>query len=110
MELEERVRHVIQDIAQRRNNVTLSEIEWVMEKLSGTYKVRRREARHGVLFGIGCQRFMVNNHNPGNKQVKSYSVDEFVNAMVELGLYEEEEKAEEEKAEEEKAEEETRHE
>ncbi len=90
MELEERVRKAIQDIAKRRNNVTLSEIEWVVGKLSGTYKVRRREARHGVLFGIGNQRFMINYHNPGNKQVKGYSVDEFVSAMAELGLYEEE--------------------
>ena len=90
MELEERVRSAIRDIAQRRNNVTLGEIEWVMEKLSGAYAVRRREARHGVLFGIGGQRFMVNNHNPGNKQVKSNSVDDFINAMIELGWYEEE--------------------
>ena len=97
MNLDERIRNVIQDIAQRRNNVTLSEIEWVIDKLSETYTVRRREARHGVLFGIGNQRFMVNHHNPGNKQVKSYSVDAFVNAMVELGLYEEEEKDEERK-------------
>jgi hypothetical protein len=90
MEPEEKVRTVIQDIAQRRNNVTLSEIEWVMEKLSTAYTVRRRDARHGVLFSIGGQRFMVNNHNPGSKQVKSYSVDDFVSAMIELGWYEEE--------------------
>jgi len=91
MELEERVKQTIREIAKRRNNVTLSEIEWVVGKLSGTYSVRRREARHGVLFGVGSQRFMVNYHNPGNKQVKSYSVDEFIDAMTELGLYEEEE-------------------
>jgi hypothetical protein len=91
MEQDERLRACIQDIAQRRNNVTLSEIEWVMEKLSTTYNVRRREARHGVLFGIEDKRFMVNSHNPGSKQVKSYCVDEFVDVMTELGLYEEEE-------------------
>jgi hypothetical protein len=90
MELEERLRKAIQEIAQRRNNVTLGEIEWVMEKLGQSYKTRRREARHGVLFGIERHRFMVNQHNPGNKQVKSYSVDEFINVMEELGLYEEE--------------------
>ena len=90
MELEERVRTVIREIAQRRNNVTLSEIEWVMEKLAGTHNVRRRDARHGALFGIDDIRFMVNHHNPGSKQVKSYSVDEFLTAMIELGWYEEE--------------------
>jgi hypothetical protein len=89
MELEERIRATIQDIAQRRNNVTLSEIEWVMEKLSATYDVRRRQARHGILYGISGQRFMVNYHNPGSKQAKWYSVDDFINAMAELGVYEE---------------------
>jgi hypothetical protein len=91
MEPEERLRAIIRDIAKRRNNVTLSEIESVMEKLSASYNVRRREARHGVLFGIDNHRFMVNSHNPGSKQVKSYSVDEFVNVMTELGWYEEDE-------------------
>jgi len=87
MELEERVKKTIEDIARRRNNVTLNEIEWVVAKLSGRFAIRRREARHGVLFGVGNQRFMVNCHNPGSKQVKGYSVDEFINAMTELGLY-----------------------
>jgi hypothetical protein len=90
MESEERLRKAIQEIAQRRNNVTLGEIEWVMEKLGQSYKTRRRDARHGVLFGIESHRFMVNQHNPGNKHVKSYSVDAFIDVMEELGLYEEE--------------------
>jgi len=89
MELEERLRRVIQDIAQRRNNVTLGEIEWVMEKLGATYKTRRRDARHGVLFSIEKHRFMVSEHNPGCKQVKSYCVDAFIDAMEDLGLYDE---------------------
>lgn len=89
MEPEERLRTVIRDIAGRRNNVTLDEIEWVMEKLGTTYNVRRRKARHGVLFGIDDRRFMVNHHNPGSSQVKSYSVDDFLNVMMELGWYEE---------------------
>lgn len=89
MELEERIKAVIQDISQRRANVTLNEIEWVLDKLKGTYKVRRRDARHGVLFGIGQERFMVNCHNPGEKQVKPYSVDAFLDAMTELGWFEE---------------------
>jgi len=91
MELEERVRKAIQDIARRRNNVTLGEIDWVVDKLSQMHKTRRREARHGVLFGIDNQRFMVNYHNPGNKQVKTYSVGDFLDAMAELGWYEESE-------------------
>jgi hypothetical protein len=89
MEREERLRVVIQDIAQRRKNVTFTEIEWVMEQLASTYVVRRRQARHGVLFFIDGVRFMVNCHNPGSKQVKEYSVDDFVNVMIDLGWYEE---------------------
>jgi hypothetical protein len=90
MDIEERVRKAIQEIAQRRSNVTLGEIEWVMEKLGASYKTRQRAARHGVLFGIENHRFMVNHHNPGSKQVKSYSVDAFIDVMEQLGLYEEE--------------------
>ena len=90
MELEERLRKSIQDIAQRRNNVTLDEIESVMQKLGAIYKTRRRDARHGVLFGIEDHRFMVSGHNPGSKQVKSYCVDAFIDVMGHLGLYEEE--------------------
>lgn len=90
MKIEQRVRDSIRDIAQRRNNVMLGEIEWVMKKLSETYKTRQRPARHGILFGIENLRFMVNCHNPGSKQVKSYSVDDFIDAMEDLGLYEEE--------------------
>ncbi|HEY2547828.1 MAG TPA: hypothetical protein VGI46_17280 [Candidatus Acidoferrum sp.] len=91
MELEDRVRKAIQEIAQHRNNVRLSEIEWVMEKLGQSYKTRRREARHGVLFGIETHRFMANKHNPGSAQIKRYSVDAFIDVMEELGLYEEKE-------------------
>ena len=89
MEPEERLRKFIQDLAQRRNNVTISEIEWVMDQLSTRHAVRCRQARHGVLFFVGGQRFMVNCHNPGSKQVKRYSVDDFINAMIDLGWYEE---------------------
>ena len=32
---------------------------------------------------------MVNSHSPGSKQIKAYSVDDFVDAMIELGWYEE---------------------
>jgi hypothetical protein len=32
---------------------------------------------------------MVCTHNPGSKQVKGCYVDDFLNAMMELGLYEE---------------------
>jgi hypothetical protein len=52
------------------------------------YRTSERDATHGKLFGVGSTRFMVNCHDRGCKQVKRYSVDDFADAMIELGLYE----------------------
>ena len=85
----EKIKGSIAEIAQRRNNVTLQEIEWVVRQLRRYYgNVASRDARHGKLFRVGSQRFMVNAHHPGSKQVKPYSVDDFLEAMTELGWYE----------------------
>jgi hypothetical protein len=79
----------ISELADRRENVTLAEIKWVVDRLAELgYRTRERPATHGKLFGVGSTRFMVNCHNRGSKQVKPYSVDDFVNAMIALGLYE----------------------
>jgi hypothetical protein len=84
----DKVRAAIADIARRRKNVTSDEIGWVINQLKAfRYNVRERKAKHGYLYGVESQRFMVNFHT-GNKQVKSYSVDDFISAMIELGLYE----------------------
>ncbi len=56
--------------------------------------VVKRQARHGFLYRVDNQRFMINSHNPGSKNVKQYSVDAFLDAMIELGLYDEEESQE----------------
>jgi hypothetical protein len=85
----ETIKERIRDIAGRRRNVTFDEIQWVVNQLGQFYNVGMRPARHGALFKVENQRFMVSSHNPGSKQVKSYSVDGFINAMVELGLCEE---------------------
>jgi hypothetical protein len=85
-----RIKAKILELAQREKNVALSEIEWVTDQLrQNGYDVKSREARHGKLFRVGSQRFMVNYHSKGNAQVKAYSVQDFISAMVELGLYEE---------------------
>ena len=87
----EKVIERICQIAERRNNTTTSDIEWVVNQLrEHGFQVREpRRTRHGVLYGVGPVRFMVCTHNPGSKQVKGCYVDDFLNAMVELGLYEE---------------------
>jgi hypothetical protein len=85
----ETIKEKIREIAGRRKNVAFEEIQWVVNQLGQFYDVGMRPARHGALFRVANQRFMVSSHNPGSKQVKSYAVDGFIHAMVELGLCEE---------------------
>lgn len=86
----ERVKDAIARIAGRPNNVTIDEIEWVVNQLGNHhgYAVGVRRTKHCLLFRVQDQRFGVNVHNPGSKQVKTYSVRSFLEAMIELGLYE----------------------
>jgi len=86
----ESVKEAIRRIAEKPNNVTLGEIEWVVRQLGENhgYTTKIRQTKHSLLFRVGDQRFGVNIHNPGNKQVKSYSVRTFLEAMIELELYE----------------------
>jgi len=87
MATEDAIRSRIADLIGRRKNVTFEEIKWVYDQLSSKYPCKTRKTTHGTLFRIGHVRFMVNSHNPGSKQVKTYSVDEFARAMTELGWY-----------------------
>ena len=90
MATDEKIREKIRDIAGRRNNVAIDEIEWVVKQLGRHYPgVGWREATHGKLFRVGSRKFMVSEHNPGSSQVKACYVDEFVDAMTDLGWYEE---------------------
>jgi len=84
-----RLKKRISEIADKRKNVSLDEIDWVAKQLQEFYPVSYREARHGRLYNIAGHRFMVNYHNPGEKQVKTYSVDDFLDVMVDLDVYEE---------------------
>lgn len=83
------IRRTISEIARRRKNVTAEEIGWLVDQLREYYPVLVCEAKHGKLVTLGCRSFMVNVHNPGSKQVKPYSVDDFIDAMIDLGWYEE---------------------
>ncbi|MGA2275786.1 MAG: hypothetical protein ABSH00_19735 [Bryobacteraceae bacterium] len=84
-----KIKERISELVERRENVTLSEIKWVVDRLGELgYRTSERVATHGRLFGVASTRFMVNCHDRGNKQVKAYSVDSFADAMIELGLYE----------------------
>jgi hypothetical protein len=85
----DRVKRFVAEIAGRPNNVTLSDIEWVANQLVGIFEVRTRPTGHGILFRIDRVQFHVCTHNPGNKQIKRWYVKAFLEAMVDLGLYEE---------------------
>ncbi len=55
-----------------------------MDQLNAT----ERTATHGQLFNVNGRRVMINKHNNGKGTIPKYSVDEFRDAMIDLGLYE----------------------
>ena len=85
-----KIKERIAEIAARRRNVTVGEIEWVVNqlKLHG-HQIRIRDTTHMRMYRVDSQRFGICCHHPGEKQIKACYVDEFISAMIELGLYEE---------------------
>jgi hypothetical protein len=47
-----------------------------------------RDTRHGRLYWVNERTFSICTHNRGEKQVKARYITEFVDAMIELDLYE----------------------
>lgn len=86
----DKIRETIRDIAERPKNISESEIKWVVDQLKEHgFNVRKpRKTRHGQLYGINSVRFQICTHHPGGKQIKRCYVEDFLNAMTELGLYE----------------------
>jgi hypothetical protein len=86
-----RVKARIRDIAVgNRKNVTTDDIRWVVAHLGQNgYKVSERATTHEILFRVDNKRFGVCDHNPGSRHVKRCYVDDFINVMVDLDLYEE---------------------
>jgi len=78
-----KIQEKIADIVGRPYNVRFDEIKWVMDQLGAT----ERPAKHARLFRLGNRRIMINEHNKGKNTVPRYSVDEFRELMIELGLY-----------------------
>ncbi len=86
----EQIKARIREIAGRRKNVTFSEIEWVVNQLGRNgYEVSSRKNDHQTLFRVANFRFGICFHNPGERQIKSYYVDRFLNVMIDLELYDE---------------------
>jgi hypothetical protein len=84
-----RIREILADFAHRPKQVKEEEVKQVINMLSTIYVTGSRKARHGYLYTVGTERFMVNSHNKGDSHVKGYSVQELLKAMARLGVYEE---------------------
>ena len=78
-----KVQEKIAEIIDRPYSVRFHEIEWVMNQLGAV----ERPCKHGRMFRLSGRRLMVNEHNNGKNTVPKYSVDDFRNLMIELGLY-----------------------
>jgi len=88
MEPEERIKEEIREISQRRKNTTLDDILRVVSQLEVAHSVKTRPTNHGVLIRIDKQIFHICTHHRGSRQIKPAYVDEFLDAMSELGLFE----------------------
>lgn len=78
-----KIQEKIARLIDRPNNVRFEEIKWIMDQLGAS----GRPAKHGQLFKLDGRRLMINKHNNGKETVPQYSVDEFRDLMIELGLY-----------------------
>jgi len=84
-----KIKERIAELAAHPKNVTFSEIKWVVDRLKEHgYSVREKEWEHGVKIAINSQRLNICIHNRGSKQLKPCYVYDFLNAMIELELYE----------------------
>ncbi len=87
----ERVRQDIKDIANRPKAVRFEEIERIvnqLEALGHSVKSRTTKGGHSWIFRVDDQLFSISTHNPGSSQIKVAYVKAFLEAMINLGLYE----------------------
>jgi hypothetical protein len=82
------IKDSIREIAGRPKNVTLSEIEKVLQDLTHHgYVVTTRANDHAKMFSVGEYQFSICTHHRGSRQIKSCYVREFLKIMNELELY-----------------------
>jgi hypothetical protein len=85
-----KIKEAINEIAGSRGNVTIEQIEWVVSHLhkNGKKTGSRPAGDHQILFTVEGESFGVCTHHK-NRQLKRHYVNEFIKAMIKLGLYEE---------------------
>jgi hypothetical protein len=86
----DRIGQALAAIAGRPNAVTFEEVHQIVNqiKLLGDTRVKERHTTHGYQFTIGSRIVRVKKSPRGH--MKKCYVDDFLDAMVDLGFYEEE--------------------
>ena len=84
----EKIKRSIREIAGKKQNATLADIERVMNQLKDHCSVSSVENDHQRLYVINGIRFSVCTHRSGGKQIKAIYVKLFLRAMTETGWYE----------------------
>lgn len=84
----EKIRSRIHEIASKPKNVTLGDIEWVMNQLRDFEEITVVGNEHRKAWTIDDVTFGVCTHHRGAKQIKPVYVKSFLNAMIETGWYE----------------------
>jgi len=86
----ERISRAIGDLATRRKAVTFDELQQIVNQIKRIgIRVKERDTTHGYQFTIGSKIVQVCKHNRGERHLKQAYVNGFIDAMIELGLYEE---------------------
>jgi hypothetical protein len=87
----ERIKRDVADIAGRRKAVRFTEIQRVVNQLRLLgWSVRDYEGKEAWVFYVAGEKFSVCQHNRGSSHIKPKYVDNFIGAMINLGLYDEE--------------------
>lgn len=85
-----KIKERIRELANRKNNVRLTDIEWVVNNLAlNGFEVRVASNVHQKLFTVNRKKFSACTHKSGSSQLKPEYVKRFLVAMIELGLYDE---------------------
>ena len=77
-----KIQEKIAAIVGRPYNVRFDEIKWIMDQLGAS----ERRTKHGRMFKLNDHKVMINEHNNGKDTVPKYSVDEFRDFVIDLGL------------------------
>jgi len=85
----DQIREEIREIARHPHNVRFADIDRVFRNLEPFFThVKKSKRKHSWLFEVGDQTFSVSDHNKGRGQVKVVYVENFIDAMIALGWYE----------------------